>query len=123
MKNSNGIVSRLKTLQEQRDAIDRQMSELKNDSESITNICDQVKAMAKEAGVPVREIAFALVPALSKADSNVELPKVGKKPRSVKVYLNPHNGERIETKGGNHKLLKEWKLKHGSNEVETWVQR
>ncbi|MBR7552292.1 DNA binding protein, partial [Mycobacterium tuberculosis] len=38
-------------------------------------------------------------------------------------YKNPHNGEIIETKGGNHKLLKEWKAEYGSDTVETWSSR
>ena len=33
----------------------------------------------------------------------------GKRARKVKQYKNPHTGEVIETKGGNHKTLKEWK--------------
>ncbi len=32
----------------------------------------------------------------------------GKRARKVKQYKNPHTGEVIETKGGNHKTLKEW---------------
>ncbi|WP_259645995.1 DNA binding protein, partial [Pseudomonas ficuserectae] len=39
----------------------------------------------------------------------------------VKQYKNPHNGEVIETKGGNHKTLKEWKAKWGSDDVESWA--
>lgn len=39
----------------------------------------------------------------------------------VKQYKNPHNGEIIETKGGNHKLLKEWKAEYGSDVVEGWL--
>ncbi|CDI92830.1 transcriptional regulator MvaT [Pseudomonas aeruginosa PA38182] len=35
----------------------------------------------------------------------------GKRARKVKQYKNPHTGEVIETKGGNHKTLKEWKAK------------
>jgi hypothetical protein len=31
----------------------------------------------------------------------------------VKVYKNPHSGEIVETKGGNHKTLKQWKAEHG----------
>ncbi|MDG9812333.1 transcriptional regulator, partial [Pseudomonas juntendi] len=27
----------------------------------------------------------------------------------------------IETKGGNHKLLKEWKAQYGADEVESWL--
>ena len=40
--------------------------------------------------------------------------------RRVKVYNNPHNHEVIETKGGNHKILKEWKAQWGSDTVESW---
>ena len=44
-----------------------------------------------------------------------------KRPRRVKRYKNPHNGEVIETKGGNHKTLKEWKAKWGGDVVEGWA--
>ncbi|SDU74873.1 histone-like nucleoid-structuring protein, MvaT/MvaU family [Pseudomonas moraviensis] len=45
-----------------------------------------------------------------------------RKPRELKVYKNPNTGEVIETKGGNHKALKEWKAKHGANVVEGWLK-
>ncbi|PAU52924.1 H-NS histone [Pseudomonas sp. PIC25] len=45
----------------------------------------------------------------------------GKRARKVKQYKNPHTGEVIETKGGNHKTLKEWKAKWGADEVESWA--
>lgn len=41
--------------------------------------------------------------------------------RKIKQYKNPHNGEVIETKGGNHKTLKEWKSKWGNDAVEGWM--
>lgn len=46
-----------------------------------------------------------------------------RKPRELKVYKNPNTGEVIETKGGNHKALKEWKAKHGANVVEGWLKK
>jgi len=45
-----------------------------------------------------------------------------RKPRELKIYKNPNTGEVIETKGGNHKALKEWKAKHGATTVENWLQ-
>lgn len=42
--------------------------------------------------------------------------------RRVKIYRNPHANEVIETKGGNHKTLKEWKATWGAEEVESWAQ-
>lgn len=38
----------------------------------------------------------------------------------MKVYKNPLTGEIVETKGGNHKLLKAWKAQFGA-EVESWL--
>ncbi|WP_313326307.1 histone-like nucleoid-structuring protein, MvaT/MvaU family [Pseudomonas qingdaonensis] len=49
--------------------------------------------------------------------------KGNRKPRQVKQYKNPHTGEVIETKGGNHKQLKEWKAEHGAEEVESWLAK
>ncbi|AZZ78147.1 transcriptional regulator [Pseudomonas sp. RU47] len=46
-----------------------------------------------------------------------------RKPRELKTYKNPHSGEVVETKGGNHKTLKEWKTKHGADEVESWLKK
>ncbi|EJL97878.1 hypothetical protein PMI18_04157 [Pseudomonas sp. GM102] len=46
-----------------------------------------------------------------------------RKPRELKVYKNPNTGEVIETKGGNHKALKEWKAEHGADVVEGWLKK
>jgi hypothetical protein len=51
-------------------------------------------------------------------------PKAGtRKARQVKAYKNPHTGELIETKGGNHKGLKAWKAEHGAATVESWLTK
>ena len=47
-------------------------------------------------------------------------PTTAKRARKIKQYKNPHTGEVIETKGGNHKVLKEWKAKWGADTVESW---
>ncbi|MHD0644799.1 histone-like nucleoid-structuring protein, MvaT/MvaU family [Pseudomonas aeruginosa] len=44
-----------------------------------------------------------------------------RRPRKLKTYKNPHTGEVIETKGGNHKTLKAWKAEYGSDAVESWL--
>lgn len=57
----------------------------------------------------------------NKATRTAKTPTATKRARRVKQYKNPHNGEVIETKGGNHKTLKEWKAEWGSDEVEGWA--
>lgn len=44
-----------------------------------------------------------------------------KRTRKAKQYHNPHTNETIETKGGNHKTLKEWKATWGNDTVESWA--
>lgn len=44
-----------------------------------------------------------------------------KRTRRVRRYSNPHTGEVIETKGGNHNTLKEWKATWGGDVVEGWA--
>lgn len=45
----------------------------------------------------------------------------GRRSRKTKKYTNPNTGDVIETKGGNHKTLKEWKQEWGADEVESWA--
>ncbi|MBK5006174.1 DNA binding protein [Pseudomonas sp. S60] len=49
--------------------------------------------------------------------------KAPRRARQVKQYKNPHTGEVIETKGGNHTKLKSWKAEYGADEVENWLAR
>ncbi|MFA7893091.1 histone-like nucleoid-structuring protein, MvaT/MvaU family [Pseudomonas putida] len=49
--------------------------------------------------------------------------KAPRRARQVKQYKNPHTGEVIETKGGNHTKLKAWKAEHGADEVENWLAK
>lgn len=66
---------------------------------------------------------------LDPQESASKTPKSGtvkqghRAPRQVKFYKNPHTGEVVETKGGNHKILKEWKAAHGNDAVQSWLQR
>ncbi|MFW9606607.1 MAG: histone-like nucleoid-structuring protein, MvaT/MvaU family [Pseudomonas sp.] len=50
----------------------------------------------------------------------VETESATKRTRRTKRYSNPNTGEVIETKGGNHNTLKEWKASWGNDTVESW---
>ncbi len=65
---------------------------------------------------------FILDPQSTRRSRSALVPeKATRKARNVKMYKNPHNGEVVETKGGNHKLLKQWKSEYGRDEVESWL--
>lgn len=46
----------------------------------------------------------------------------GRKARTVKTYVNPETGERVETKSGNHKVLRAWRSEFGADVVESWLK-
>nr|WP_189662287.1 histone-like nucleoid-structuring protein, MvaT/MvaU family [Pseudomonas sp. RW10S2] len=72
----------------------------------------------------LRDIVAILDPKGQKASARTSASpaKQQRRPRVVKVYENPHTGELIETKGGNHRGLKAWKQQYGAATVESWVR-
>ncbi|MBF8744837.1 H-NS histone [Pseudomonas putida] len=83
----------------------------------------KLRALMGEYSKSLRDVIALLDPEskLSKNARGVSKPASTKRARKVKQYKNPHNGEVIETKGGNHKTLKEWKAKWGGDVVESWA--
>ncbi|HEY0288492.1 MAG TPA: histone-like nucleoid-structuring protein MvaT [Pseudomonas sp.] len=84
----------------------------------------KLRTLMGEYQKSLRDIIALLDPEskINKAPRGAVVKTTGtKRARKVKQYKNPHNGEIIETKGGNHKTLKEWKAKWGGDEVESWA--
>ena len=44
-----------------------------------------------------------------------------RKQRKLKFYKNPLTNETIETRGGNHKILKAWKNQNPTQNIEEWI--
>ena len=85
---------------------------------------NKLRDLLAKYGYSLRDVINILDPqAATRAPAPLASLKAIRKPREVKLYKNPHNGETIETKGGNHRLLKEWKAEYGAEEVESWVAR
>lgn len=81
----------------------------------------KLRKLLGEYGYSLRDVIALLDPAAAKGRHFVA-EKTVKRERTLKIYKNPHNGEIVETKGGNHKILKAWKEEHGAEAVESWVQ-
>ena len=47
--------------------------------------------------------------------------KSDRKQRKLKVYKNPVTEEIIETRGGNHRVLKAWRAEYPTKNIEAWV--
>lgn len=84
----------------------------------------KLRALMAEYGYSLRNVIALLDPQASRRAPAATESKGGtRKPRQVKIYKNPHSGEVVETKGGNHKILKEWKTEYGSDVVESWLAK
>lgn len=95
-------------------------SELQKEIEFETKLRD----LLTKYGFNLRDIINILDPqARPRATVPAATEKAPRRARQVKQYKNPHSGEVIETKGGNHKQLKEWKQQYGGDEVESWLAR
>lgn len=80
----------------------------------------KLRELLAEYGKSLRDVVSILDP--KAATKTAPVPqKSTRRARTVKIYKNPHNGEVVETKGGNHKTLKQWKGEYGSDVVESWV--
>ncbi|KWV69171.1 MULTISPECIES: histone-like nucleoid-structuring protein, MvaT/MvaU family [Pseudomonas] len=84
----------------------------------------KLRNLLGEYGYSLRNIIAILDPQASRrAPAATEFKAGSRKPREIKIYKNPHSSEVVETKGGNHKILKEWKAEYGSDTVESWLAR
>ncbi|MFZ2290614.1 MAG: histone-like nucleoid-structuring protein, MvaT/MvaU family [Halopseudomonas yangmingensis] len=81
---------------------------------------DKLHDLMKEYGKTNRDVLAILDPEGRAAVTNTT-SSATKRTRKMKQYKNPHTGETIETKGGNHKVLKAWKEQYGSDVVEGWA--
>lgn len=117
-------LAEFRALEQQLAAQLAELENLKNDQGLKREIEfeQKLRDLLGEYGYSLRNIIAILDPqALSRRSEPVVLTRSPRKPRQVKIYRNPHSGEVVETKGGNHKTLKEWKAEFGSDEVESWV--
>ena len=83
----------------------------------------KLRALLGEYGYSLKDVVNLLDPQAGRRAPAAQSQSGTRKPRQVKIYKNPHTGEIVETKGGNHKTLKEWKAEHGSATVESWLTK
>ena len=120
-------LAEFRQLEQQLAAQMAELEALKNDSGLKKEIEFETKlrALLDEYGYSLRNVVALLDPqqASRRAPAAAESKASTRKPRQVKIYKNPHSGEVVETKGGNHKTLKEWKAEYGSDVVESWLAK
>jgi hypothetical protein len=93
-------------------------------SESYKNeqsfIRDVEKLLSKSGKTKAEQIAFLRGAKTTKITAKKAVSKKTRKRRKLKIYKNPLTNETIETRGGNHKVLKAWKAQYPSQNIEEW---
>lgn len=116
-------VSEFRNLELQIAELTKRAQELKPQVDSHLEVFKKITEACDARGISRRDMAMELCPELFKGQRAEAAAgdKKTRRARTVKVYTNPHNGEIIETKGGNHKALKAWKEQYGADVVESWL--
>ncbi|KQM52184.1 transcriptional regulator [Pseudomonas sp. Leaf15] len=116
-------LAEFRALEQQLAAQLAELENLKNDDGLKREIQfeQKLRELLGEYGYSLRNIVAILDPQSNSRRAPAAAEAKTRKARAVKVYKNPHSGEVVETKGGNHKVLKEWKAEHGSDTVESWL--
>lgn len=113
-------LAEFKRLEAQLAAQLQQLDALKNDAELKKEVQfeEKLRALLAEYGMSLRDVINILDPSPRSTPAAV----VQRRQRQIKVYKNPNTGEVVETKGGNHKVLKAWREQYGVEAVNSWLQ-
>lgn len=94
-------------------------TEIQNDlkfEEEIRQLMESYEKSAKD----VLQVLGAIDPSVAKVKADGAA--AGRPKRPLKKYENPNTGEVVETRGGNHKVLNEWRQQYGKGTVQSWQQ-
>jgi len=116
------IIAEYKALEAQIAEQQKRLEALKGDDKLKKEIEfeNKLRALLAEYGFSLRNVVALLDPSAGK--STAAPVKGARRERTLKRYKNPNTGEVVETKGGNHKVLKAWKEQYGAGKVESWLQ-
>ena len=112
-------------------SIEKQLAQLEKELKTIENSA----AFKKEKAVKRALASLMKKHGCSRLDLSTVLQgdasepvKRGRKPaattrklRKLKVFKNPETGEIVETRGGNHKVLKAWKAQYDLTSIDDWL--
>ena len=112
-------------------AIEKQMARLEKELKSIENSAAFKKENAvkraltnlmKKHSCSQNDLIALLQTDESEPSKRRKKPAPTKrKPRKLKVFKNPETGETVETRGGNHKVLKAWKAQYKLSNIDDWL--
>lgn len=114
-------LAELKRMEAEKAVLLQRIDSMREKMGALMEMAEQVTKSANEKGVSTRDLALAICPELEKELSTGNRKAVvSRRPRQLKTYINPHTKEEVQTKGGNHKVLRQWKDEYGDEAVQSW---
>lgn len=115
----------------QKAKIEKQMAKLQKELKSIENsaafrkenaVKRALNNLMKKHGYSENDLIALLQADKSEASRRWKksIPTT-RKPRKLKVFKHPKTGETVETRGGNHKILKAWKTEYKLKNIDEWL--
>ena len=122
---STSLITEYRATQEAIEELQQRLQALSQDQklQQELEFVQKLRALMAEYGKSLPAIIAILDPQAAKNSRASQPAKASssRRSRKTKQYKNPNTGEVIETKGGNHKTLKEWKAQYGNDTVENWM--
>ncbi|PAU66723.1 transcriptional regulator [Pseudomonas sp. PIC25] len=118
------IIAEYKALEAQIEEQKKRLEALKNDDKLQKEIAfeSRLRDLLAQYNMSLRNVIEILDPDAGKKRQAAVPAKTTRRERTLKRYKNPNTGEVVETKGGNHKILKAWKEEFGAETVESWLE-
>lgn len=112
-------------------AIEKQMAKLEKELKSIKNstafkkenaVKKTLTNLMKRHGYSKNDL-IALLQSEDLVPGKQRSKAVAKtrKRRKLQIFRNPETGETVETRGGNHKVLKAWKAEYNLENIDNWL--
>ena len=112
-------------------AIEKQMAQLEKELKSIESSAAFKKEIAVKRALTnlMKKYGYSendLIALLQSEGSEpvkrgIKPAEKRRKPRKLKIFRNPETGETVETRGGNHKVLKAWKAQYNLESINNWL--
>jgi hypothetical protein len=117
------LVAEYRSIEEQINSLIKHLEQLKEDPsfQVEAEFEDKLRRLMGEYGKSLRDIILIIDPDSQNRKEEKRAPKRLRGPRKVNVYKNPHTGEILKSAGGNHKVLKQWKLDHPNEDLKSWI--
>lgn len=116
-------IAQVASLKAQIAVLEKNLAEIESSEQykQESELHSKVTALMAEYGKTINDIALLVAPPATQAAEKGK-PARQRKEREVVTYVNPHTGQKVQTKGANQRTLRMWRDEYGADVVAKWRQ-